>query len=166
MSISENAQKKCKEEWIEHACDVGNACTRHIGRGRGKNRVSVSLEGAPVPHVVVDLDSVDSKCIGDSEVADYLLFVDQAADTGGWVVPIEISHGKNKEVKKIKGQLESSAALAQENVVGGKDAVLVPVFVGCTRNARRLQKTKVVALGNEYSVRVLRSREKIAPYLM
>lgn len=165
MSISENAQQRCREEWIEHACDSGDICTRHIGRGRGKSRISVSLEGTPTPHVVVDLDYVDRKCIGDSEVADYLLFVDQTAGAGGWIVPIEISHGKNKEVKKIKGQLESSAVLAQENVIGGREAALVPVFVGCTRSAKRLQNEQVVAFGNEYSISVLRSRDKIADYL-
>lgn len=164
MSIVQKAKRVCKEEWIAHDCgDQGN-CSGSIGRGEGKNRIKVSLESAPVPHVVLDMDRIDCRHLAAKEKGDYLLLAGKSG-AGKFVVPIEISRGKNKKAEKITSQLESCAQLALSHVVKESNAKFVPIFVGQSREVKFLRKMNINVRGKKEQIHVLKNEERVADIL-
>lgn len=161
MRFLNAARDGCAPEWIVHTCKAGSECSRVIGRERGKPRIGVSLESAPVPHFVIDLDNVDRKCFGGKEVGDYIIFADDERGKVGWIVPVEISHGKNKKAGKIENQVVSSANAAAERIENGMTAEVVLIFVGQTRFAKELRRRAVKVFGNTCFVNVLRTGDSI-----
>ncbi len=69
---------------------------------------SLSLESAPEPNTIVDLDKAGLP--GDQSRADFLFVSDQSS---GWVVPIEMKKGAVGSVRDVVKQLQASTQLAE-----------------------------------------------------
>lgn len=161
MSIVENAKNVCKEDWIVHECGSGDICSSVIGRGKGNKRISILLEGAPVPHIVVDLDKISSSCLAGMEIGDYMIMIDRNRRNTDLIVSIEISHGKSKKASKIARQIESSITFALSHIATSDKIEFVLVFVGNTREAKELLEEKIKLFGKVYTIHIAKSKEKI-----
>lgn len=161
MSIVESVKRVCSGNRIAHNSSDDEKCPTSIGRGRGKKRVSILLNGLPVPHVVVDLDDVSDDCLVGREIGDYMIFIDKNEYNTNLIVPIEISYGGNKTTKKITSQLESSATLALEHIDEKMSVDIVPIFAGKPKNAGELINEKIHMRGNVYYTRLAKNKDKV-----
>lgn len=85
---------------------------------------SVSLAGAPSPHLVVDMDS-DSLGISNDTRCDYL-FVSEAGGST-CVVPIEMKQG-SLNATHVVAQLQAGADYANQKLPGLREFAFVPIL--------------------------------------
>lgn len=157
MSIVVAALDQCEKGWICHRCTPQGTCSGNVSRGAG-TLVGLLLD-TPKPHVVVDLDSV--LCMKEKERCDLLCFVDDRARKKQWFVPIEVSYGKHKDAKKVFRQLQMSADIVGRKLGYSGDVELLPVFVGCSGDSKKMRNMKVQYKGKKTWIKVLRIGDKI-----
>lgn len=107
-------------ETITARVDAGALTT-----GCRKGNISVSVDGVPPIHVIVDLDSPVLGLAGRTR-CDYL-FVAEVVDTG-WVAPIELK-SRTFRTGKVVRQLQSGAALASGWLPENVEVRFRPVLV-------------------------------------
>lgn len=134
-----------------------------------KEGCRASLEDAPEPYVIVDLDTPGSPLGPSDERCDYL-FVANAADLAGWVAPLELKRGKF-DAGQIADQLQAGAGAA-ERLVPPNFAVEfrpIAVFGGGTTKAERIEAQKkknwVRFRGSAREMRLMKSGQKLADQL-
>ena len=92
-----------------------------------KNGCSVSLDDAPQPYLVIDLDRPNSPVRQSQKRCDYLFFADERSNRS-WVVPMEIKNSEMK-VSKVIRQLRAGARVAQKLVSSNSAISFRPVAV-------------------------------------
>ena len=116
----------------------------------GKGSCGVSLDDAPQPHLVVDLDRTGSPLGGAQSKCDYLLFADPSL-----VMPIEIKDGA-PNVAKVERQLQAGARAADGLAPRGVAILCRPVLVSKALRRQKqvdLRKALVRFRGREERVR-------------
>lgn len=124
-----------------------------------KDGCGVSLKGVPKSRLVIDFDKQGSPLGEDQSRCDYLFVVD-AGDKGGWIVPLELKSGKYDASNVVK-QLEAGTRVAENIVSREKKIDFRPVLVfgkAPHKNEReKLRRTgKVRFHGNTQSIRLIR----------
>ncbi|MBC6427971.1 MAG: hypothetical protein GDA55_01885 [Cellvibrionales bacterium] len=102
----------------------------------------MKLDDAPVSRVIVDFDKLGLPFKPNALRCDYLFVSD---GTPGWVVPMELSSGKNKSTQTIN-QIQAGAKIADELLPSGIKIKFQPVFVGRVSNfylRQELNKRKI-----------------------
>ena len=92
-----------------------------------KNGCSVSLDDAPQPYVVIDLDEPNSLVRQSQTRCDYL-FIAEGRDSRDWIVPMEFKNSRMK-VSKVVKQLQAGARAAQQLASGTRAIRFRPVAV-------------------------------------
>ena len=114
-----------------------------------KNGCSVSLNDAPQPYLVIDLDGPNSPVGQRQRRCDYLFIADERSNRS-WVVPMELKNGEMK-VSKVIGQLQAGADVAQKLVSHGSAISFRPVAV--VREFRKGARDKLREREGEVSFR-------------
>ena len=132
-------------------------CERCLVKECDKNGCSVSLNGVPQPHLVIDLDGPNSPVGQRQKRCDYLFVADKC--NRGWVVPMELKNGEMK-VSKVIGQLQAGADVAQKLVSHGSAISFRPVavvreFRKGARDKLRERESEVSFRGRSERIRVL-----------
>ena len=102
-----------------------------------KDGCMISLNGAPKPRLIIDFDKPGSPLMQVQKRCDYL-FVAEAPDNPGWVVPLELKSG-SVDASEVVKQLQAGASTA-EKLVPDKMAVKfrpVAAFRGGIHKAER-----------------------------
>ena len=89
-----------------------------------KDGCSVSMKGAPRPHVIIDMDCKKLGIRGSR--CDYL-FISKKDQNSAWVVPIELKSGRF-DVSKVRDQLQGGARFAQTLLARGDQFDFVPIL--------------------------------------
>ena len=133
-----------------------------------KEGCSVSLDGAPVPRLIVDLDKPGSP-LGPTVVrCDYLFVADDA--TADWVSPLEYTRGQFRTSKFVP-QLRAGAQAAEQLVPRNAAVNFCPiaVFGGGLHRAeqRRLKQpsNRVRFHGKSEPLRLIKCGEKLTKAL-
>lgn len=104
---------------------VGDGC---LDKKCKKDGCRVSLKGAPQPHLIIDLDKLDSHFLDKSQTRCDYLFVADGNRNGGWVVPLELKKGRYDASEVVK-QLEAGRKVAEDVVPGKTKVRFRPVLV-------------------------------------
>lgn len=106
----------------------------------------MNLDGAPAPHVIIDFDKPGA-LLGESETrCDYLFIADGADDVPEWVVPMELSGGRNKKSGQTLAQLQAGAKVACKILPPNIIPKFQLVFVGSIGNSylrKDIKKKKI-----------------------
>ena len=133
--ITDKVHRKCKQSWI--ADGICQGCSRSFSKGGA----SFTLENAPSPHLLIDLDIIP--CIEHKTRCDYIFIADDSTSNIGWVVPIEMSSSPRKKPEEIRRQLQAGAQLAEQVIPRSLSLGFKPVFVGKNREARTVRSKEV-----------------------
>lgn len=161
MSIVKAVLELCRESWICHRCGPQDTCSGGVSRGAVK--LTRLTEGSPMPHVVVDLDSVP--CLSQKGRCDILYFADDAKRRRQWFAPIEVSRSKHKEPEKIQRQLQLSADLVERNLKYSGRVDLLPVFAGRSRESREIRRRRIQYKGKWAYIEVLKMNGRMCDYM-
>ena len=115
---------------------VDQGCIRR--KGLGKDGCNISLNNAPRPKLVLDLDKLSCACIKNQTRCDYL-FIAEPSEQPNWIVPIELKKGRPK-IKDVAGQLQAGANVAASLIPENIDAKFCPVVAsgeGFSKNDRQ-----------------------------
>lgn len=122
-----------------------------------KNGCSVSLRGAPKPHLIIDLDGPSSPLGRHRTRCDYLFIADECSDRS-WVVPMEFKNSQMK-VGKVVRQLQAGARAAQELASSRNGIRFRPVAV--VRGIHRRQRNELRSESNEVPFRGCSERIRV-----
>ena len=103
-----------------------------------KSGCKVSLDNAPQPRLIIDLDKLNCAYIENQARCDYL-FIAEPSEQPNWIVPIELKKGQPK-VREVERQLQAGAEIAASLVPRDIDAKFCPVVAsgeGVSKNQRR-----------------------------
>ena len=103
---------------------VDNAC---VVTEMDKEGCSVSLDGAPVTRLIVDLDEPGSPLGQNVTRCDYLFFADDNSGTD-WVAPLELKRGQFHTVE-FRKQLQAGAHAAEQLVPPNASVRFRPIAV-------------------------------------
>ncbi len=146
-----------------------NVDERCIATRIRKRGCRVNLEGVPTPRVIVDFDRPGSPLGSSDERCDYLFMAD-AADGDGWVVPLELKGGQF-DASKIAGQLQAGAGAAERIVPRTIAVRFRPIAVhrgDTTKEARNRLKQKPILVrfrGKDVPLRRMKCGQKLADQL-
>ena len=123
-----------------------------------KNGCSVSLDGAPQPYLVIDLDEPSSPAGRSERRCDYLFIADERSNRS-WVAPMEIKNSEMK-VSRVIRQLRAGARVAQKLVSSSSAISFRPVAVvreihKDAREKLRKRDSEVSFRGRSERIRVL-----------
>ena len=123
-----------------------------------KNGCSVSLQDAPQPHLVIDLDRPNSLVRRNQTRCDYLFIADECGSRS-WIVPMEFKNSQMK-VSKVVRQLQASARATQQlapsrSAISFRPVAVVRGIHGNQRKELRKEKNKVSFHGRRERIRVL-----------
>ena len=104
-----------------------NVDRRCIATQIRKEGCSVSLNGAPSSHLIVDLDHPNSPLPPPNQRCDYLVVVEDSSGAG-CLAPMELSSGRF-QVGKFVGQLRAGARAAEKTVPAGVAVTFRPIAV-------------------------------------
>ena len=90
-----------------------------------RGQCKVSLNGAPINRLVVDMDCEALGLINETR-CDYLFVSEEDATT--WIAPIELKGGKVGSVTRVANQLRGGADLAAELLLPGIGFRFAPVL--------------------------------------
>jgi len=114
-------------------------CSKEIEEKEG---ASFSLQNAPLPHLLVDFDRPGSP-LGRGKIrCDFLFVADGAVGKPGYVVPIEMTSGRNKAASKVKKQILAGANFAEQTIPKSMKAQCYPVLVGKLRKKQYRQQLR------------------------
>ena len=122
-----------------------------------KNDCSVSLNGTPQPHLVIDFDGPNSP-VGQSQRRCDYLFIADGRSNRSWVVPMELKNSEMK-VSKVVGQLQAGARVAQKLVSSSGAISFRPVAV--VREIHKDAREKLRKRNGEVSFRGGRERIRV-----
>ena len=120
-----------------------------------KNDCSVSLDGTPQPHLVIDFDGPNSPVPPSKQRCDYLFIADEHSNRS-WVVPMELKNSEMK-VSKVIRQLRAGARAAER--LASKSSALSFRPVAVVRQIRKDTREKLRSENNGVSFH--RRRERI-----
>lgn len=122
---------------------VRQGCRSALSSRCRKDRCSVVLNGQlPTPWALVDMDA-PSLGFQNTTHCDYLFVAGSSSHC--WVVPIELTSGRNKPLLKAIEQLQTGADLADRHLHSSVKAILRPVFATKVfRTAEKIQTRKMV----------------------
>lgn len=117
------------------------------------------VECAPKPHIVVDMDSVP--CLRQEGRCDFLCFTDDRIRKKQWFVPIEVSRGKHKKAEGVLRQLQLGADLVEKHLKYTGNVEVMPVFIGRSKDAKRVRRMEVQCMGKKAKIEVLGMSDRI-----
>ena len=126
-----------------------------------RGKCSISLNDAPAPRLIVDLDGAALPIQQDQKRCDYLFIGEQ--DGTGWVVPIELKGGGFK-VDDVAEQLQGGSNVADAWLPLGSPFQFVPVLAhrGIHRHDRDKLRYKQINLrGQGKRIKLLRCGAKL-----
>ena len=112
-----------------------------------KNGCSVSLDGTPQPHLVIDLDEPNSPVPPSKPRCDYLFIADEHSSRS-WVVPMELKNSEMK-VSKVIRQLRAGARAAER--LASKNSAISFRPVAVVRQIRKDTREKLRGENNGVS---------------
>ena len=77
---------------------------------------SISLEGTPNRHAVIDFDTPESPLGPEEKRCDYLFVCNGEKGIPGYVVQIEMTRGKTKKATYVRDQLQAGTKVADESI--------------------------------------------------
>lgn len=122
---------------------IEQRCRSALSDKCGDKKCDVVLDGKlPTPWALVNMDKTSLKTQNVTR-CDYLFIA--GTDNRCWVVPIELTSGRNKKSSKMAEQLQAGANFAHRHLHDSIKAIFRPVFVTKgLRKAEQLQARKLV----------------------
>lgn len=156
-------QDTCWRCGIEHGMEKGNNGCQNCKRSIGKDGAKFSLEGAPGPHFVINMDCIQS--LSNKRRCDYIFITTQVNCEVCWIVPIEITSGKGKKEKDILEQLQCGAKFAERTFGSVKNAKFKPVLVGNVKGWQIKLRQQIKYFDDKYVVEKIGNGGKLADAL-
>ena len=126
---------------------------------------SVSLNGAPSPYVLIDMDCHSLEVSRNASRCDFIF----VSGDGNWLVPMELKRGKIDSHRQMVRQLEAGAEYANRVVPQGEEINFMPVAVhggGTSRNeARALRRFRIRFRGESSRVELIRCGQPLTAAL-
>lgn len=153
---------RCQQDWIAHGWEECSGCQETMKRDKAK----FSLDGAPGPHLLLDMDKVP--CLQNKRRCDFLFIAEELDASRTWVVPIECTSGRRKEIKTILQQLRAGAEFIERNIPNSSGMYFRPILVGRigkTRDSMRNEIETVQFHGKRYLLETIMNNGTIASKL-
>ena len=136
---------------------VPSGCIAARCRAQG---CSVSMQGAPQPNVLVNMDCDDLEIQRGDRRCDFMF----VSDDGGWVVALELKRGK-PDANEIVGQLQAGARFAERIVPERASVQFRPVAVyggKLHRNeVNRFRRSQIRFRGRRVNLELLRCGRRL-----
>lgn len=131
-----------------------------------KEGCRVSLDGAPVSRLIVDLDEDGSPLGSQDRRCDYLFFADAADGGTDWVAPLELKRGRFRAGGCLR-QLEAGTQAVDQLVPANAEVRFRPIAVygGVLHSAQLLRLRRyggIVFRGKNETIRLLKCCDALA----
>ena len=144
------------------SANVPAECLTNRAQAQG---CSVSMNGAPSPHILIDMDCRSLGISSNASRCDFMF----VSDDGNWVVPMELKRGKIDSHRRMVRQLEAGAKFANRVVPQGEEVNFIPVAVHGGRTSRNqaqaLRQSRIRFRGGTNRVELLRCGQPLTAAL-